>query len=443
MKRVNISDFGAVPDTDDIQTKKFQDAIDYCFESGGGEVIVPEGRYIIGDIRLRSNITLHLMENAHLLGSINPEDYLNIFNDKFEPLPADEMTDILWKSPYERTEQEGKELLGCAGSRWHYGIIRILFAENVSVIGEKGSVIDGRNCYDEKGEQRYRGPHGINVHKSESLHFSGYTIQHTGNWAHCIFSSKNISVENVTVLGGHDGIHFRGCDDVTVKKCVIKVGDDGIAGFDNTDFSVTDCYLSSARNVFRIGGTNVLVDRCISEGPCEYPFRYFFTEEEKKKRAYKSVSEHKNTPVFFKYFVDTTRNIRHQPGNIVVRNCKVSGVETMFNLNLSGSEIWQKGIPPKDITFENIDFIGASNTSILYGNDAVPLELCMKNINYSLGKGFEKIPFLHMGKHGKVVVDNVKINNFDGDVLIRDLDGSKNVEISNLQCDNFGSFKII
>lgn len=54
MKKVtaNIIDFGAVSDSKKLQTEKIQSAIDYCFEQGGGEVLIPEGKYYTGDIRL-------------------------------------------------------------------------------------------------------------------------------------------------------------------------------------------------------------------------------------------------------------------------------------------------------------------------------------------------------------------------------------------------------
>ena len=58
--------------------------------------MVPAGEYIIGDIRLRSNITLHLMEDARLIGSCYPQDYTNIYNDKVEPLPIDQATQVRW-----------------------------------------------------------------------------------------------------------------------------------------------------------------------------------------------------------------------------------------------------------------------------------------------------------------------------------------------------------
>ena len=64
---VNAKEFGLKDKIEDLQTKSIQDAIDYCFEKGGGVVEIPEGEYHIGDIRIRSNITLHLLELNQLL----------------------------------------------------------------------------------------------------------------------------------------------------------------------------------------------------------------------------------------------------------------------------------------------------------------------------------------------------------------------------------------
>lgn len=71
---VNIMDFGALSNGE-LQTRAIQDAIDHVFLAGGGEVQVPKGVYMTGGIRLRSNITLHLLEGAVLKGSQDTEDY--------------------------------------------------------------------------------------------------------------------------------------------------------------------------------------------------------------------------------------------------------------------------------------------------------------------------------------------------------------------------------
>ena len=83
--KYNIIDFGAEM-SDKLQTKQIQAAIDRCYLDGGGEVIIPAGIYRTGSIRLRSNVTLHLLSGAILEGSDNPDDY-NSYNDsEIEPL---------------------------------------------------------------------------------------------------------------------------------------------------------------------------------------------------------------------------------------------------------------------------------------------------------------------------------------------------------------------
>ncbi len=54
-----ITDYGAKTDGS-ISTAAIQKAIDYCFKSGGGTVVVPEGDYVTGGLRIRSGVRLHL-----------------------------------------------------------------------------------------------------------------------------------------------------------------------------------------------------------------------------------------------------------------------------------------------------------------------------------------------------------------------------------------------
>ena len=167
MLTVSICDFGAQSNVE-LQTTAVQAAIDRCFLNGGGEVIIPEGEYLIGGIRLRSNVTLHLMKNAVLKGIRNPEEYYGYLRDSIEPLGKEQITDVgyvgLWtihgETEYDETDSRYR-FKRIAGSRWNNALIRAINAENVAIVGEPGSVIDGDNCYDEIGEENYRGPHAI------------------------------------------------------------------------------------------------------------------------------------------------------------------------------------------------------------------------------------------------------------------------------------------
>jgi polygalacturonase len=71
----NIRDYGAVGDSITFDTKAIQKTIDDCSENGGGIVWVPAGNYIIGTIKLKSNVTLSLDYGATLLGSEDIADY--------------------------------------------------------------------------------------------------------------------------------------------------------------------------------------------------------------------------------------------------------------------------------------------------------------------------------------------------------------------------------
>src|SRR5579871_3527683 len=71
----DVRGFGAAGDGKTKDTAAFQKALDHAAASGGGEVFVPAGDYLIGSIELKSNTTLRLAKDAHLVGSPDLDDY--------------------------------------------------------------------------------------------------------------------------------------------------------------------------------------------------------------------------------------------------------------------------------------------------------------------------------------------------------------------------------
>ena len=51
-----------------------QSRIDACAARGGGCVVVPAGRHLVGQIDLRSNVELHLEKGAVLEGKVGLEN---------------------------------------------------------------------------------------------------------------------------------------------------------------------------------------------------------------------------------------------------------------------------------------------------------------------------------------------------------------------------------
>src|SRR5213596_630704 len=70
-----VSLFNIYSDGVTLNTRSIQFAIDYIHQQGGGRLVFDVGRFLTGSIHLKSNVTIHLLEGAVLLGVLNPLDY--------------------------------------------------------------------------------------------------------------------------------------------------------------------------------------------------------------------------------------------------------------------------------------------------------------------------------------------------------------------------------
>lgn len=402
---VSVTEFGVKPGVKENQTTGFQNALDQCFLSGGGEVSVPAGEYVTGALRVRSGTTFHLLENAVLIGSQNIADYdfLNREDDT-EPLPDEFLPTVHKKEGCEEYVR-----------RWHNALIHVYRAKNVSIIGEKGSLIDGGNVYNPNGEEHYRGPHCISVLESENIHLAGYTIKNSSNWAHCMWICKNLVCENIKVYGGHDGIDFFGSDNVKVRDCVFHTGDDCIAGFDNIDVEIENCELNSSCSAMRFAGTNVVVKNCDVYGPGEYICRNSLSLEEKKRGANADAAKtdqyRNNMLSFMTYYADYRRDVREEPSNILITDCHVKNCDRFLHFNYSGNEIWQKQTPLREITFRNIDAENVKMPLNLYGDKEKPVTLTMENCKIDFCKDDRENPIVNAANFERITLNNVTCNN--------------------------------
>ena len=436
-KVYNITDFGAVSN-DELQTTCIQSAIDECFLNGGGEVIIPEGVFLTGGIRLRSNVTLHLMKNAVLKGSRNPEDYFSYLDDKLEPLREGQITDAYsgFSGTYGGETEEEKKFRSkrVPGSRWNNALIRSIDAENIAIIGEDGSIIDGSNCYDSMGEEKYRGPHGMTFFNTKNITLKGYTIQHTGNWAHNMIFCDQIKAEHITVLAGHDGLDVFACKNVYISDCEFYTGDDCIAGYSNINVFVSNCITNSACSAFRFAGTNVIIDKCHMYAPCKYGFRGLLSLQEKIDGVIaRKENARTNMLSAFTYYAAASVPIPDKPGNIVIRNCKIDGADRFLHYNYSGNEPWQRCRPLSDICFENIEATNISMPLTAYGDEDEPIKLTLKNVTASMRDNADYQSFMLLRNFEKVEITNLKLTNFKADCLIKKGSEGK-IELTDVSC---------
>ena len=407
----SILDYGAVTDGT-LCTSAIQHAIDDCFLAGGGEVVIPTGAYHVGGLRLRSGVTLHLLENAILMGSIDPEDYCGFLEDTVEPLSMEE------RAAYVPTAKQGVPLGEDARplSRWNNAIIRAYRAKNIAIIGERGSEICGQNCFDEQGEEGYRGPHAINMWYCEGITLKGYTVRDSANWAHAIHNSQNIEAREITVLGGHDGFDARTCDDIVIESCTFRAGDDCIAGFDNRHVRVRNCYFESACSIFRFGGTDVLVEHCQGRAATEYGHRYKLTAEEKRNRVATTPACRYNCHTVFLYYCDNRAEIREKPGNITIRHCDFRGIDGI--LNIPFGHMWCCNRSLAEITLEDCRLEGICKPIQLTCPEEEPVSVCLRDCYVSARAGFEEIP-LATGKNVRELrLEEVRLERFTDPAIL-------------------------
>lgn len=438
MITVNAKDFGLIPNKDELQHTAIQQAIDYCFAQGGGEVVISKGDYRLGDIRLRSHITLRLESGVHLMGSMNPEDYFNHRADTVEPIAPEQITDasyvhlktIFGETQYEENKPEYR-FRRLAASRWNNALIRAINAEDIKIIGERDSVIDGMNCFDPQGEEDYRGPHGMTFYNCKNVELRGYTIQQTANWAHWLLFSENIIMTDVQTLAGHDGVDFFSCNNIVVRNCVFHTGDDCIAGFGNLNVHVSDCLLNSSCSAMRFGATNALIERCRMVGPGRYCFRGSLTKEEKAASAPSALVGHRNNMLSaFTYYADYSMPIPVQPGNILIADCEFENADRFLHYNFSGNEVWQRYRPLDSIEFRNIKATNVAMPINAYGTEEVPLSLVLRNIDMTVKEEMADKSLIHACHYKSIVIDGLKVEGSVGNLICKWSDGP--IQIRNL-----------
>jgi len=150
--------------------------------------------------------------------------------------------------------------------------------EDVTIAGQ--GAIDGNKVFDPTGEERMRGPHTIAFVNCRRFTLRDVNIVDAANYAILFQASDDVDVRNVTIVGGWDGVHFRGapdrwCKNVNIIGCRFYTGDDSIAGRYWDNVVISDCIVNSSCNGIRLIGpaTHLIVDNCLFYGPGQQPHR--------------------------------------------------------------------------------------------------------------------------------------------------------------------------
>lgn len=192
----NVHDFGAMGDGTTKDTVAFQKALDACAVAGGGEVLVPTGKYLIGSVQLGNRTVLRLETNSVIIGSGDTNDY--------------PMMDIRWEG------------------RWQPGRRALIYSANVEHIGIIGpGRFEGNPAV--AAPQNPRGSVVLEPISCSDVRWEGFTVSQGGNWATHPTYCTDVIIKDVMIRGQRDGIDIDSCKSVRIEGCDIDTGDDCIS----------------------------------------------------------------------------------------------------------------------------------------------------------------------------------------------------------------------
>lgn len=298
-KIFNINDFGGVADAKTSNTLAFQKAIKACAESGGGKVLVPNGKYLTGAIHLESNVNLHLEDNAEILFSLDPKDY-PIVHTSFEGTELMNYSPLIYAKNKTNVAITGKGTLnGQANSTnwwiwsggkdygWKKGIPSQNDPQNREVLvemAEKGIPVAERIF----GEGRYLRPNFIEFFECNTVLVKDVKVINSPFWILHPIKTNNIIIDGVTV--NSHGPNNDGCDpeysqNVWIRNCTFNTGDDCIAikagrdadgrrvALPSKNIIVQNCKMIDGHGGVVIGSeisagvNNVFVENCVMDSP--------------------------------------------------------------------------------------------------------------------------------------------------------------------------------
>ncbi|MFC5282048.1 glycoside hydrolase family 28 protein [Pedobacter alpinus] len=241
-KDFKITDYGAGTDSTVLVTEAFAKAIKACHENGGGRVIVPKGTFLTGAIHLKSNVNLHLEDDAKIKFSRDTKDFLPLVFTRWEGMELMNYSPLIYAYEQENIAITGNGILdGNANNEywwpwkakeeygWKEGMNdqradnKLLFEQNKQQIDPRKRIY---------GEGHYLRPAFIQPYLCNNVLISDVKIINAPMWNLNPVLCENVTIANVKIIThgpNNDGCDPESCKNVLIKDCYFDTGDDCIA----------------------------------------------------------------------------------------------------------------------------------------------------------------------------------------------------------------------
>lgn len=232
-KQFFITDFGAEPANKEKNTRAIAAAIQKANKAGGGSVVIPKGEWLTKTIHLKSNVNLHLEQDATLLFSADPNDYLPAVHSSWEGMECYNYSPLIYAYQCKNVAITGKGTLKAKMDVWqtwfsrprpHMNSIKQLY----NMAWERVPVQE-RQMVNDTAHLR---PQFIQFNRCENVLIDGVSIINSPFWTIHIYLSKDVIIRKTAVYAhGHnnDGVDPEMSQNMLIEDCVFDQGDDAIA----------------------------------------------------------------------------------------------------------------------------------------------------------------------------------------------------------------------
>ena len=282
----SVVDFGAQPDGT-VCTKSFAAAIDAAHAAGGGCVVVPDGTWTVGSVKMKSNVELHLSDGAVLSFTDDPADYLPAV-----PRSTTGIECMGWSSPVyaygcTNVALTGRGTLVPKMDYWRQ-LMRMPqeggsdVAETLYFWCATNAPLAARDLTKLPPSALGR-PALLHFNRCRGVRLDGVRIRQSPYWVIHFYLSDEIVVRNVDLFAygcNNDALDVEMSSNVLVEGCTFFGGDDGIClkagrnadgwrlGKPTENVTVRRCHVAAAHSVLACGSElsagirNVLVEDC-------------------------------------------------------------------------------------------------------------------------------------------------------------------------------------